>query len=243
VGVTAGQVAYTIVVVGLASAVQAAVGFGFALLAMPLLAGVIGTEHALAVVSLVSIVNSTSTATTARGHVDRATLRSVSLALLAGLPLGLVILDVLPERAMRFAIAGTVAVAAVALGAGLRVRRGGRIADGLAGFTSGVLSTSTGTSGPPLVVGLQSRGLPAATVRATLAAQFVFAGVTSLVLLALFGHISRADVAVALVCLPLLLATWRLGARTFHRFDQRRYDRAIVALLLAAALVGAWNAL
>ncbi len=33
------------------------------------------------------------------------------------------------------------------------------------------------------------------------------------------------------------------GSPGHVRFDQRRYDRAIVVLLLAAALVGAWNAL
>jgi uncharacterized membrane protein YfcA len=237
--VTAAQVAGTIGVVVLAALLQSTMGFGFALLSMPILAGVIGAEHALAIVSLVSIVNSLVTASSARGHVDMPVLRSTAFAALLGMPIGLVVLETLPERAMRLTIAATVAVAAIALGSGLRVRRRGHLVDGSVGLVSGILATSTGTSGPPLVVRMQGLGLPAATVRATLSAQFVITGLASIALLAARRHIRPADVGVALVCLPALWASWRLGSRTFVRLGQHHYDRAIVVLLCASAVAGA----
>lgn len=233
----------TIGVVAIAAVLQAAVGFGFALVAMPLLAAVLGAEQALAVVSLVALVNSGTTAVTARGHAHRPTLGTITVAALAGMPFGVLALEQFPERTMRLAIAASVAVAAVLLSFGVRVRRPGRATNVVSGVLSGALSTSTGTSGPPLVVGLQSQSLPAPVVRSTLAAQFAITGVVSTALLALRGHIKGDDVWLAALCIPVTIGMWHVGARLFHRFDQRRYDRVVVVLLVAAAAIGAWNAL
>jgi uncharacterized protein len=232
----------TVGVVAIAAMLQAAVGFGFALVAMPLLAAVWGSEQALAVVSLVALVNSATTAVTARGHAHRATLGTITIAALAGMPFGVLALEHFPERAMRLAIAGSVAVAAGLLAFGVRIRKPGRGTNVVSGVLSGALSTSTGTSGPPLVVGLQSQSLPAPVVRSTLAAQFAITGVVSTGLLAARGHIDGDDVWLAALCIPVTIVMWQIGARLFHRFDQRRYDRVVVLLLVAAAAIGAWNA-
>jgi hypothetical protein len=179
----------------------------------------------------------------ARAHADREILRRQVVAALIGMPLGLVLLESVSERAMQLLIAMTVAVSALLLGAGLRLRRIGRRAEFFAGLTSGALATSTGTSGPPLVICLQSKGVAAPAMRATLAAQFAATGWISVVLLALRDHIGRDDVAVAVFALPFLAASWVVGASSFGRLTQRRYDTIVVGLLLAAATAGAIRAL
>jgi hypothetical protein len=59
----------------------------------------------------------------------------------------------------------------------------------------------------------------------------------SVVLLALRGHIGRDDVVLAVLTLPVLLISWQVGARSFRRISQARYDALVIALLLGAATV------
>src|SRR5690606_30679755 len=148
--------------------VAAIAGFGFALLAMPLLSIVIGPTSALAVVSLVSVVNSGATALSARAEAARDVLRRQVPAAFVGMPLGIAVLESVSDRVLQVAIAAAAALVATMIGLRLRLPPLGTRADVVAGLTSGTLAPSTGTSGPPLVFSLQSKRLPAATVRATL---------------------------------------------------------------------------
>ena len=240
---TTGDLAIVLAVVAAASVVQATAGFGFALTAMPLLSTTIGAEHGLAIVSTVALFNSGTTWWTSRGEIHKPSVRAMTAASIVGMPAGLWLLDVANERVMRAAIALSVAVVAMLLAFGFRLRRPGRRADWIAGWISGALSTSTGTSGPPLVFTLRARDLPAATVRATLAAEFVLSGVVSLALLAAFDHVDRADLKASLLSLPVLLVSWRAGAAVFRRMGQNHYDRLVIVMLLSIAMVSLLRAL
>jgi uncharacterized membrane protein YfcA len=154
------------------------------------------------------------------------------------MPIGLWLLETASVRAMQIVISVTVAVSAVLIGMGFRLRHSGTGAEVAAGLLSGALGTSTGTSGPPIVICLQSRGLPAARLRATIASQFVATGWLSVALLAIRGHVGWDDVLMALAALPLLALAWTLGAHSFQRLSQRHYDSLVVALLLTVAAVG-----
>jgi uncharacterized protein len=236
-GVSSGEFAATLLVLAIASAVQATAGFGFALLSMPLLSMIIGPPAALAVTSLVGIVNSGATAVTSRAEAEHSSLRRLVFAALLGMPFGLWLLESVSVRSMQVLISVVVAISALLLGSGLRLRRVGARSEVAAGLVSGVLATSTGTSGPPIVICLQSRGLSAGSLRATIAAQFTATGWVSLVLLSVRGHVDAADVMVALAALPILLASWSLGARSFRLLSQSHYDALVVVLLLVASAV------
>lgn len=237
------DVAAVLVAVALASTVQATAGFGFALTAMPLLSTTVGAERGLAIVSIVALFNSATTWATARRHVNRAAVIAMTAGAVAGMPAGLLVLGAASERLMRILVALSVAAAAILLGLRFRLTHVGKRADWYAGFVSGALSTSTGTSGPPLVFTLQARELPAAEVRASLAAQFVTSGVISIALLAIFGHVRGADVALSAISLPVLVVTWTAGARLFGRLHQHHYDRLVIAMLLAISAVALVRAL
>ncbi len=240
---TAGHVALTLVICAAASIVQATAGFGFALVAMPLLSMVIGPVHALAVISLVAMVNSTSTAVTAREHIEWRAVITTSAASVAAMPLGLLALARLDDRGLRIAIAACVALAATVLVAGFRLRRAGTAPDVIAGLISGTLSTSTGTSGPPVVLALQARQLSAPKVRATMATQFVLTSPLSIAFLAFAGKIGATDVWLALAAAPVLLLSWTIGNRLFGRIDQGRYNQLVIAMLFAIAAISIAQAL
>jgi len=216
--------------------VQALSGFGFALVAVPLASVVVAPSRAVVIVSLASLLTSVRNAVAARGQIERPVANRMTLAALVAMPLGLVVLETVDDRPLRLTIGVVVAIAAVLIALGVELRRGTVATDLITGFISGVLNTSTGTNGPPLVIGLRAHRLGIVRFRGTMAAVFIASGVVALVLFALRGRIGGREVAVAAISLPFQLGTAFVGDAAGRRLPDHRFDHMVIGLLLASAI-------
>jgi uncharacterized membrane protein YfcA len=225
-------------------ALQAATGFGFALLAGPSLYAVMAPSHAVALLLILGLcVNVLVLAGERRAlAVDWAGLRPAMLAALPGLPIGAVLVRVLPGDALRVGI-GLIVCSLVADRL-LRRAPAGRPAPGrttavVAGLSAGVLTTSTTTNGPPLALWLGGRGLPPATVRDTVSAAFlVLDAVGIVVVLAIVGPQRALAEAVWLPALiPVVLLGHLAGSWLFRRLPAHRYDQLLLFAVAAAGAV------
>ena len=159
-------------VVALAAAAQAVSGFGFALIGTPLVALLVGPKEAVVGLTMIGLVLVAQLSLRGRGHMDRPTVGVVTAAAIVGMPLGLVVLVLADDRVLTVVIAIAVIAFSLLLWRGARVPAG-RGTDVTAGFTAGILSTSTGTSGPPIVIALSAKQLEPAVFRATISAIFL----------------------------------------------------------------------
>jgi uncharacterized membrane protein YfcA len=222
---------------------QAATGFGFALLAGPSLYAVMAPSHAVALLLLLGLcVNVLVLGTERRAlAVDWAGLRPAMLAALPGLPIGALLVRVLPADALRIAI-GVIVCVLVAHRLLHHTSESrvvpGRATAGIAGFAAGVLTTSTTTNGPPLALWLGGRGLPPAVVRDTVSAAFLILDVVGFgVVLAVLGpHRALAEAVWLPALIPVVLVGHLAGSWLFRRLPAHRYDQL---LLLAVAAAGA----
>lgn len=217
-----------------ASSWQALTGFGSALVAIPVLALVVGPEHA--VVGAVAPFLLLTVLTT---HADREGVqwRHAGLLLAAavpGLPLGLLLLEVLPSRTLMMAIAVVVAGMALLVASGLRLpRRATPIT--LVGFLAGVLETSTAISGPPLVAAFQALDFNPRQARGTLAAVFSCISLGSVLLFALAGRYGPSTLSVSALGVPGVLVGWVIGDRMFVSTSAETFRRLSIGALLVAA--------
>jgi uncharacterized membrane protein YfcA len=233
-------VALAALAVLLGAALQSATGFGFALVAAPILFALVGPQEAISAGVLLALALNGLTLATERRR--PAVLWRAAAALVAwslpGLALGALALRELPERPLSVLVALTV-LAALAL----RVRSRSRgLAPGprrwhvpVAGVASGALATSTSLSGPPLVFCLLARGAAPAAMRDTLAAIFVAEAVLSFPALLATGTFALPGGVGALLAAGL--AGQLLGRRAFAWLHGERYERAVLALLAVTALV------
>ncbi len=149
-----------IVAVLLGATLQAATGFGFALVAAPLMAAVLGPRSAISAIVVLAVVITVLMLAAERRRPQIEAREAIALVAWAtpGLVAGAIVLRLVPERALEVLVALAV-LSAVALRLRWRPRARGwshrRAA--MSALTSGVLSTSTGIGGPPLVFHLLGR--------------------------------------------------------------------------------------
>ena len=231
-------------IVAAAGVAQGLSGFGFALISIPLLALVVPVKAAIVGGAFLGLVQSGLVVGRDHRHVDWRSAAVLVVAAFAGMPIGLLVITHVSEKPLQVVIAVTVLVFTGLLWRRVRLPTDSLVAEVGVGFTSGMLSTSTGMSGPPLVIALQARGVPPSAFRATLATVFVGGSTISLLLFWSRGLVTTDAVHVAAAGLPGLLIGILVGEVAFRRVDHERFRSIVLVLLLASAvlaLVGALN--
>ncbi len=246
-GLHAGALAAVAAIVLAAGFIQATAGFGFALLAVPLLALVLPPQTAVVVTFLHGTCSSLLTAGRHHRQVDRTETARLGLGAVLGLPLGALILTTASASVLRLLVGLATCAAALWM---LRPRRqppAPRTVAPLAtvgvGMVSGVLNTAVATNGPPLVVYLRSRGLHGEPFRATLSAVFVISNVVGLVVLAVVGAVHGAAVAVFALTLVPATVGWFAGNHAAGRLRTAHFVRMVDLVLLASGLLAIGRAL
>jgi uncharacterized protein len=215
---------------------QAATGFGFSLVAAPLLFAAIEPEPAIVLLLLLGLEVNLLTLVSERRR-PRPLPESTAIMLACALPgalAGVVVLRALPAAALQIAVTlgviGTLAARQV---------RSAHVPAWLAGLAAGALTTSTSTNGPPLLLHLLGRGVTPSQVRDTLTACFVgLAGIGAVALFAT-GSPELPDGALAAGLVPAVLAGHLVGRRAFARLSEGgRYEPVLTGVLIVAVAVG-----
>jgi uncharacterized membrane protein YfcA len=235
-------------VVFLATLVRSAFGFGEALVAVPLLALLVEVRVAAPLAVLLSVTVAAVVTALDWREIHFSSAWRLILATLPGIPLGLLLLLVAPEPAVK-AILGLVIVAfsTYCLTARYNLElRDDRLAWAF-GFAAGVLGGAYGMNGPPLAVYGALRGWSAARFRATLQGYFLPASLAGLLGYAL--TIQMADVTrYFLWSLPVAAVAIFLGRLVNRRLEGRAFVRCVHAglvliglVLLSQTLWGLWK--
>jgi len=231
-----GEIVWVIAVVAISSLAQSLAGFGFGLLAVPLMTLVVAPHQAVIVATMIGTVSTTLQAVLDRRFCDWSLAKRLSIAAYVGMPLGLFVFVVVSETAMRFSLGVVVLVATVVLARGFSFAGNSRFMDWLMGALSGVLSTSTSTNGPPLVFLLQARGIEPHIFRATINTVFALSNTGALALFASSGQMNINGAIAALCALPFLFLSLRVGYALRPRVKTEHFRRLVLAMLLLSGL-------
>jgi Sulfite exporter TauE/SafE. len=239
-------VLWTLVLVALAVAVasyaQAVSGFGFALIASPLIATMEGPKAAVVGGAVVATLQSLYVMRRLRPDVAWRAVAFITGASLLGMPLGLLIFSRLSKQDLTAVIGILVLAFALLLWRGWRLPDT-RLTEAVAGVVSGTLATSTGTSGPPIVITFHGRGLEPNAFRASLAGVFTVQGLAAIGLFAAGGKFDADVWRVIAVGTPAMVVGWLAGNRTFDRIDPNRFRKIVLGMLVVSGLAAVVDAL
>ena len=223
-------------VVGVAAMGSAISGFGFALVSVPLLALVVGPREAVAVSTLAGLVTTVANFVSDRRHADWRRVGWLTAPALVGMPLGLAVAESIDERVLIGVIGVVVLALTVVLARRPALPRLPHAVVVGAGFVSGLLNTTTGTNGPPLVLVLQAQGLDPKRFRGTISAVFLACNAVTLVLFSAAGRFDADVRAATAVALPPLVLGWGVGLVIGKRVSADRFRFVVLGLLVVAGV-------
>ncbi len=226
---------HVLAVLFLATFIRSALGFGEALVAVPLLALTLPVQVAAPLAVLVSITVALVVVIQDWRHVHLRSAGWLVLSTLFGIPLGLLLLKTVPESVVKGILGAFIIAFALYSLAGRKPElHNDRLAP-LFGFTAGILGGAYGVNGPPLVVyGVLRRWEPA-QFRATLQGYFLIASTAGMAGYALTGLWTRAVSGYFLLSLPLALLAIFLGHLIHRRLGSSRF---LICVQVGLALIG-----
>lgn len=230
-----------------AFAVQGTIGFGAMLIAVGLGGQLMPLERLVPIGLLLSIPPNALLMARDHRHVDRRLLlRRVLPAMALGVPVGVWLLGVAPDAAVRVAYGAFVAALAARelwRGRGGAAQAAAPLGDGRALAllaVGGVVHGMFSTGGPMVVTVVGRLGLGKRVFRATLLALWLSLGLWTATSHAIAGRLSVETAIISAKLLPALaLGTW-LGDRLHDRVDAARFARWVQWLLVVAgaSLIG-----
>jgi uncharacterized membrane protein YfcA len=229
------------------AALQSAIGFGFALVAAPLLYAATSPPEGVGLMIVLAVEVALLTLATERRRPEprwREVWPLVAWSLPGALA-GVAVLRALSPVALQLLVtAGVLVALAVTL-------RAAHATSGVeheppvwarpaAGLASGALGTSTSTGGPPVVLLLMGRGIPPGQVRDTLTTVFLGFAAVSVLALVLTGTREALPSGATLAALVPLCALGHLAGRpVFRRLAAGAgYERVLAVVLCAAVAIG-----
>lgn len=230
---------YVLLIVFTATLIRSAFGFGEALIAVPLLAFCIplGVAAPLAVLVSITVAGIVVAQDWKKIHFNSA--GWLVLSSLFGIPLGLLLLTSVHQRAVKATLAVTIMTFSAYSLIGrtpLELRRDSRLWLMVCGFCAGVLGGAYGMNGPPLVVYGAMRRWSAQNFRATLQGYFLPASVIGMAGYWLAGLWTSAVTHYYLLSLPVTLLGVFLGRAINHRL---RGDSFLKYVYIGLAIIGA----
>ena len=222
------------IVVLLTACTQAVVGFGFALLAVPVMMQIVGLQRAVILASLIGTANNVFQYRELKHNQDKQQVKRFLMTSCVGAPLGLIAFIYANQQVLKILLGIGVLFGVLLLARGRDLTKAHVSLDWSMGIISGFLLTSTSTNGPPLVFAMQARKSDPQVFRSTLNMVFLVSGVYGLVLFAAFGEIAQSDIWTATALIPSMVVGIYAGRFIRNRIDHARF-RLLVLVLLAFA--------
>jgi len=215
-----------------AAFLQGLTGFGFGLIALPLLGFFLDIRTSVPLMVLLAEIISIYLSFHLRKDINLQCTFTLLGASLVGIPLGVYALMQIPSQGLSVSV-GIIMVAFTSYQFMVRPapRAFGKWLTVLAGFCSGVLGGSLGVSGPPVIVYTALQPWTKDQAKATLACFFALSSLVIIATQAASGMITGEVLHLYALSLPALLSGIFLGTKAYGRLSDHGYRRLALALV------------
>lgn len=231
-GVEIGVFAALLALAFVGSAVQGLIGFGFGVIAAPVVA-FLAPELIPAALIIASFPLPLMTLAREGREVDWKALGWIMLGTVPATLVGAAIVAAVPARTLQVIVGVCVLAVAVAPMLKIEPRRGPGTLVG-AGAISSLTGTTASIGGPPIAIALRHE--PQGVARSTMGVYFMMSSVVTLASLGVVGHLTATSWAVGLSMLPATLLGFWASSLIGRRFSQAAFGAAVVGFSALAAI-------
>ena len=213
-------------------ALQGAIGFGLAVLSVPILT-IVNPAYTPVPILFVALIMAVANVTRERGDLDLKGVGWIIAGRVPGALVGAWMLTIATERTLGIVIGLVVLLAVAVLASGMEIEltNSNRL---LAGVVSGFGGTASAIGGPP--VALLYRRAKGPVIRSTLGVIFGIGIVINLTILWLAGVVSTSDVSIAAILAPPTLVGFIASGWLRAHVEGPRIRKAILGVSALAAV-------
>ncbi|GAK10105.1 sulfite exporter TauE/SafE family protein [Geomicrobium sp. JCM 19038] len=221
-------------IVFVAAILQTSTGFGFSILATPFLLLLFDPVVAIQINLVLSLIISFCLYPAVKGGSNKSVLLRLWASAVVGLPVGIFILQIMHVDALKAMIAVLMIILTILLLNQISFAAT-RSREYVVGGISGVLTSSIGMPGPPLLIYLSGTGASKAYTRATTLTFFL--GVYSVTIVAQMMTIGTEFVVweYSLYALPVVLLGLFIGKKLYPKLNAKVFQMIVYGLLLFTA--------
>ena len=223
----------------LAGLVTGLTGFGLALISTPILLFVYEPKTVVVLTAIFSVFINTAVVWDSWHEARKRLALTLLVPALVGVVVGVEVLRIVDPDYVRLGVGAVVVFSALLLVRDVRLpgaqTRWGTL---VAGSASGMLSTSTGLAGPPVVLLFASRGLPKHEFRGTSALYFLPMSVAGIAVLALRGLVDASEVPLGLLLVPAAMVGKALGTALLRRVSEGAFRAMTLGLVILTGTLG-----
>jgi uncharacterized protein len=226
------------IIVFFAGTVSGLSGFGFGLVSVPLLLLVFDPPQVVLLGIALPLLTGWMTLSDPRRDIRWRTVAALLPTALLGAAAGVAVLQAVPKGAIMLG-SGTVVIlfALIVLRGWIPPGMDHPVSTAVAGLASGTMLTSTGLSGPPVVLLLTGRAFPPHAFRTTLAAYFMALNVAGGFLLIRGGAVQLDDLRTAAILAPAALIGAWIGRSLVRFVSPGRFRRFTLLMLLVTGAI------
>jgi uncharacterized membrane protein YfcA len=230
-----------LVIVSFSCFLQGIVGFGSALIIVPLALVLFDKATVVSSMLITGIAFNYFMIRKIKTKVDHSLITILFIASLLGMMIGVVVFKLISTNLLQLTV-GILAISFVLIYGLLNFNLPkSNLLTLLAGFFSGILNTSTSLSGPPVAILLLTQKREKKDFRKTLAIFFLLMNLVS-VLLFIFNKIfTERGVILGFLSIPFVLIGGYLGDRVSNRISQKKFKILILILIFLTGLYGIYS--
>ena len=222
-----------------AAVISGITGFGFGLVSVPPLLMLYPPAGVLTITKILTL----STSWIVIVHGWRQMKPKMILALfpfaIVGMLIGVRVLKHVSADAIKLLASGVVVGFTLVLLRGIpRGKWNSPVLGPISGFISGVMSTSTGLSGPPIVLYFTLRDIEVQPFRITIATYFVMLDLIGFPTLVRSDLVARHDFWIAFFLIPVALLGRMIGVRLAPKLSREHFFRLTLGLLMVTGSIG-----
>ncbi len=230
-----GTVFIFICIILVASILQSSTGFGFSIMATPFLLMLFLPQEAIQINIILSLIISISLILKIRNDIDFILLKRLILGSIVGVPLGILVFITINMNALKLGVSILLLLLTLLLICNFKVKST-PFRDFIVGGISGVLTTSIGMPGPPLLLYFTGTDTEKGKLRATTLAFYLFIYFVSLLTQIAFTGTNKLIWESSLYAIPIVFIGLLIGQIVFKWLNQRIFRVFTYILLICTGI-------
>lgn len=232
------------IILFLSGFVQGLVGFGSALVAVPLLSFLMSPKIVVPLTLVHGLLMNMYLSVKNRRNIQRKRVLPLFLAGSLGIPFGAAILIILPANGLKVLIGIVITLFSLLLLSGFsRTLKSEGKALIPVGFASGILNGSVSMSGPPVILFLSNQRVGKVHFRANLVTYFFLLNIITFVIFYVTGVLTGEILILSIMLVPPLPVGIIIGEYLSHKVSEDWFRRIALILVMIAGLTALFTGL